>query len=267
VRFRQVATLTIDPRAASSQSGDPRNPALLFLHGIRLGREIWVAHARALAAQYHVVTLDLPGHGALAGVPFTEANLDALLDDVIATIAGSPPLIVGYSLGGFVAMRYAARFPERTRALLLAGCTLDFEAWKWWPYGLSVRLTQLLPDTWTQALMHLSLYLSLPRHWLDVVEAIPFDRDVFRQTSAIVRSKRRALDELASYAKPVLIVNGEYDFVFRLDERRSLHRLPQARLRIIRGTAHTAPLYRAEAFTSIVEDFARQVFAPAQPRA
>jgi pimeloyl-ACP methyl ester carboxylesterase len=237
------------------------------LHGIRLGREIWAPHADALARRYHVVTLDLPGHGALAGVPFTEENLDALLHDVIDTIAGGAALLVGYSLGGFIAMRYASRYPQRTRGLLLAGCTLDFEAWKWWPYGVSVRLTQLLPESWTQALMHLSLYLTLPRRWLEIVEAIPFDRDVFARTSAIVRSKRNALDELASYSKPVVIVNGEYDFVFRLDERRFLHRLPQARLRIIRGTAHTAPLHCVEEFTSIVEAFAERVFAPAQPRA
>jgi pimeloyl-ACP methyl ester carboxylesterase len=226
-----------------------------------------VPHATALAQRYHVVTLDLPGHGALAGIPFTEEYLDALLHDVIETVIGSPPLVVGYSLGGFVAMRYASRFPERTRGLLLAGCTLDFEAWKWWPYGVSVRLTQLLPDSWGEALMHLSLYLTLPRRWLDVVEAIPFDRDVFSKTSAIVRSKRRAIDEIASYTKPVLIVNGEYDLSFRLDERRFLHRLPQARLRIVRGTGHNAPLYRVEEFTSIVEEFAGRVFAPEQPRA
>jgi pimeloyl-ACP methyl ester carboxylesterase len=231
------------------------------LHGIRLGREIWVPHAQALARRYHVVTLDLPGHGALAGVPFTEERLDALLNDVIANVVGSAPVVIGYSLGGFVAMRYAARFSERTSGLLLAGCTLDFEAWKWWPYGISVRLTQVLPDPWAQALLHLSLYLTLPRRWLDIVEAIPFDRDVFSKTSAIVRSKRRAIDEIATYAKPVDIVNGEYDFFFRLDERRFLHRLPQARLRIVRGTTHTAPLQRVEEFTALVDDFARRVFA------
>jgi 3-oxoadipate enol-lactonase len=220
-----------------------------------------------LAQRYYVVTLDLPGHGALAGIPFTEENLDALLDEVIDTAIGGAPVVVGYSLGGFVAMRYASRFPERTRGLLLAGCTLDFEAWKWWPYGVSVRLTQLLPDAWAEALLHLSLYLTLSRRWLDVVEAIPFDRDVFSRTTAIVRSKRRAIDDIASYAKPVVIVNGEYDFVFRLDERRFLHRLPQARLRIVRGTGHTAPLQRVEEFTAIVEEFAGRVFAPAHPRA
>lgn len=256
----------MDLRGAVSTFGDPAHPPILFLHGIRLGREIWTPHAKALAHRYRVVTLDLPGHGTLANVPFTLENVSALLDETIDSLGGSSPLIVGYSLGGFVAMRYAARFPERTKALLLAGCTLDFEGWKWWPYGVSVGLTDLLPDAWLGALMHAGLYFSLPRHWVDVVEQIPFDRNVLTQTSAIVRSSEHALDEISAYRKPVLVVNGEYDIAFRMDERRFLHRLPQARLRIIRGTDHTAPLRRIGEFAGIVDEFALKVFGQPSPR-
>lgn len=245
---------------AVSTFGDPARPAILFLHGIRLGRAIWTQHATALAHRYHVITVDLPGHGALADIPFTEDRLTALLDRIIDELACSPPLIVGYSLGGFVAMRYASQFPQRTSGLLLAGCTLDFEAWKWWPYGVSVRLTQLLPDAWLGMLLHTTLYMTLPRQWLDVVENIAFNRKVLSQTSDIVRSQRSALDGISAYRKPVEVVNGQYDLVFRVDERRFLHRLPQARLRIIRGTDHTAPLQRVGEFTSIVDAFAGRVF-------
>jgi len=252
-------------RGASSTYGDPTHPSILFLHGIRLGREIWAPHAKALAHRYHVVTLDLPGHGSLANVPFTLENVTALLQETIAEMQ-SPPLIVGYSLGGFVAMRYAVRFPEHARALLLAGCTLDFEGWKWWPYGLSVGLTDMLPDAWLGAMLHAGLYFSLPRHYVHVVEQIPFDRNVLTQTSAIVRSSKNALNEIAAYRKPVLIVNGEYDFAFRFDERRFLHRLPQARLRIMHGTDHTAPLRRVGEFAGIVDEFALKVFGQAPPR-
>jgi pimeloyl-ACP methyl ester carboxylesterase len=250
----------VDVRDATSEFGDRSNPPILFLHGIRLGREIWTPHAKALASRYHVVTSDFPGHGALAGVPFTQENVSALIDHVVDEIVTAPPLIVGYSLGGYVAMRFASHSPDRTAGLLLAGCTLDFEGWKWWPYGLSVKFTEMLPRPWYDAFVHASLALTLPRQWVDVVEAIPFDRDVFTQTSAIVREQRHALDGLAGYSKPVLIVNGEYDFAFRSDERRFLHRLPQARLRIIHGVDHTGPLRRVEEFTGIVDEFAKKVF-------
>ena len=250
--------------AAASAYGDPGKPGILFLHGIRLGREIWKQHATALSWRYHVVTLDLPGHGSLYDMPFTIENVTALVDDAVATLFnGKPPLIAGYSLGGYVAMRYAAQHPERTAAMLLAGCTVDLEGWKWWPYGASAALTMHLPEAWRSAMLHAALYLSLPRYWLEVVERIPFDPDVFARTSEIARTSHHAIDEIAGYRKPVLFVNGEYDLAFRADERRFLHRLPQARLRIMHGVDHTAPMRRVEEFTGIVDEFARKVYPPA----
>jgi pimeloyl-ACP methyl ester carboxylesterase len=249
----------MDFSVARTSAGNPDNPPILFLHGIRLGREIWQQHTLVLSQRYHTITLDMPGHGALAGMPFTEENLTAMLDDALAGLS-APPLIVGYSLGGFVAMRYAAQFPKRTQALLLSDCTLDFEQWKWWPYGMGVRLTQALPDAMLGLLLHTTLYLTLPKKWVDIVEKIPFDRDVMARTSEIAASATRLSDGIATYRKPVLFVNGEFDFAFRIDERRFLHRLPQARLRIMHGTDHTAPLRKIAEFTAIVGEFAEQVF-------
>jgi pimeloyl-ACP methyl ester carboxylesterase len=228
-----------------------------------LGREIWNEHARKLARRYHVVTLDLPGHGVLAKMDFSQENVSALLEHVVADVLHAPPLLVGYSLGGFVTMRFATQHPERTAGILLADCTLDFEGWKWWPYGASVTFTEHLPRPLYDAMIHTMLSLTLPQRWVEIVESIPFNRDVFAQTSAIVREQKDALKEIATYRKPVLIVNGEYDFAFRSDERRYLHRLPQARLRILRGTDHTAPLQRVEEFTEIVDEFGQKVFGKA----
>jgi pimeloyl-ACP methyl ester carboxylesterase len=240
--------------------GDPRNPPIFFLHGIRLGAEIWNAHAQLLEHRYYVVTLDLPGHGKAAAIPFTEENVRTTLAAAIAEFAAQPPLVVGYSLGGFVAMRHAARFPEQTAGLLLADCTLDFEGWKSWPYRAGVALTLMLPGFWQDALIHAALVATLPRTWREIVASIPFNRDVLERTSAMTASSRGALAEIASYRKPVLIVNGEYDFAFRVDEREFLRRLPQAQLRIMRGVDHTAPLRHSREFASIVEQFARRVF-------
>jgi pimeloyl-ACP methyl ester carboxylesterase len=248
-----------DFSAARSSFGDPARPSIVFLHGIRLGRAIWDQHALALSQRYHVVTLDLPGHGALTGVAFTEENIMAQLDETIGGLTAAP-LIVGYSLGGFVAMRYAASFPERTQALLLADCTLDFDRWKMWPFDASFGFMRMLPRPLLDAFLHASLYMTLPKNYAAIVERIPFDRDVLARTNAVARSVSRHSDGIATYRKPVLFVNGEFDIAFRADERRYLHRLPQARLRIMRGVDHAAPMRRAGEFTAIVDEFATRVF-------
>lgn len=240
--------------------GDPARPAIVFVHGIRLGRAIWEAHARALSSTYFVVTLDLPGHGVLAHMDFTPETIEALFDHVLNEVCSGAPLFVGYSLGGYAAMEYGSARPERVRALLLAGCTLDFETWKRWPYELSVRLSAMLPALVFERLIWWSLHATMPRVWADLVVSIPFNRAVLQQTSAITRESTSFSTKLARYQKPVLFVNGEFDVVFRLDERRFLQRLPQARLRIVRRVDHTMPMRRAQEFIGIVREFAERVF-------
>ncbi len=245
---------------AYSIFGNPANPPIVLVHGIRLGRAIWEPHARALADRFHVVTLDLPGHGALTGMAFNAENIGAIFDEVYTRVCGTPPLIVGYSLGGYATMEYAEHYPMRSKALLLAGCTLDFESWKYWPYELSARFTQMLPAPLFERLMWLSLHATLPREWADVVQKIPFDRAVLGMTSNIARDSSRFSGKLAKYREPVLFVNGEFDFIFRMDERRFLHRIPQARLRILPHVDHTAPIRRLAEFVAIIRTFAARVF-------
>jgi pimeloyl-ACP methyl ester carboxylesterase len=233
--------------------------SILFLHGIRLGAEIWKPHAALLEPRFHVVALDLPGHGALADVPFTQATITELLDTTIAQTCDAPPVMVGYSLGGFAAMYYTSRRPERTRGLVLSGCTIDFESWKYWPYGVSSRLSELMPDALFDALTWTSLHITLGS-WAPLVAKIPFNREVIAQVDRLAANTRTS-ELLRSYGKPVLFLNGEYDLLFRIDERRYLRAAPQAELRIIRGAAHTAPMMKAEEFANAVGEFAGRVFA------
>jgi pimeloyl-ACP methyl ester carboxylesterase len=246
-------------RKAYTEYGDRAQPSLVLLHGIRLGREIWEPHVRALAPRFHIVALDLPGHGALAQMPFNDSTIAALMDETMA-LCPSPPLIVGFSLGGYVAMEYASRRPERTRGLLLTGCTIDFESWKRWPYEASARISEMMPAPWLERFLWLSLHLTLPSPWASVAAAIPFNREVISSTYAMT-SDGRFSEKLLYYRRPVLFVNGEYDVIFRMDERRFLARLPQARLRIMRHVDHTAPIRHSEEFADIMREFADRVFA------
>lgn len=213
-----------------------------------------------LAPKYHVVTVDLPGHGVLADVEFTADSVRAVMDEAIENACASPPLVVGYSLGGYVSMEFAANHPEKTAGLVLAGCAMDYEGWRRWPYEMSVRLTETLPQPWLDAFFRLSLRASLPKRVADVVEGIPFNPSVFRNSATMAQSNKRFSDLLATYRKPVLFLQGEYDVVFRMDEKRFLSAVPQARLRVIPHADHTAPLHKVDAFASIVGEFAAQVF-------
>jgi pimeloyl-ACP methyl ester carboxylesterase len=159
-------------------------------------------------------------------------------------------------------MDYSATHPERTRGLLLAGCTLDFDGPKHWPYAVSVRLSEMMPTPWFEIMARFALRLTLPKPWAELVEGIPFNRSVFSRTNSIAKDHHFSR-KIGRYRKPVLFVNGEYDFIFRIDERRFLACVPQARLKIMRQVEHGAPMRRSLEFTAIVRAFAESIFGVA----
>ncbi len=88
-------------------------PSLVFLHGLLGSSQEFVPYLKHFEGQYAVYALDAPLHGRRAQVgALTETSLIADLEAQLAPIP-SPYLFVGHSLGGLVALRYAALYPER----------------------------------------------------------------------------------------------------------------------------------------------------------
>lgn len=102
--------------------GPPDAPVLVMVHGFSYSLESWDDWAAALSADYRVVRMDLPGH-ALTGpdpqarysVPQTVDFLANLMDAMNIREAS----LIGNSLGGLVAWRYAADHPGRVDSLVL----------------------------------------------------------------------------------------------------------------------------------------------------
>ncbi|MFZ5709627.1 MAG: alpha/beta fold hydrolase [Pseudomonadota bacterium] len=106
---------------AHEVTGPPDAPAVVLVHGLGLTRAVWQWMVPDLDGRFRVVTYDLAGHGASARPAGRPAlgdlarQLSALLDHLgIARAA-----VVGFSLGGMVARRFAQDHPDRTAALAI----------------------------------------------------------------------------------------------------------------------------------------------------
>jgi pimeloyl-[acyl-carrier protein] methyl ester esterase len=141
---------------------------LLLLHGWGLHSGIFAPLLPALAERHRVHAIDLPGHGHSASIaPYT---LDAIVDAVIDTLAEvadatSALSILGWSFGGLVAQRLAARFPQRVARLILVCTTPRFANGADWHDGVDPRVLAQFADELRVAYdMTIKRFLSLQMH-------------------------------------------------------------------------------------------------------
>ena len=103
--------------------GDPGQPLLVLLHGFGDSFTTWEGWVRDLKTQFHVISLDFPGHGLTRAPAGYELSSEGLVDfvDAFATKLALPKFAVaGNSMGGGVAWQFAVRHPDRIDALILA---------------------------------------------------------------------------------------------------------------------------------------------------
>jgi len=103
------------------EGGAPTAPPLLYLHGTFLGN-LWLEYHQRLAERFHVFAPDTPGFG-LTQRPDWMRDMDdytLYFRDLLDTLGLEQPVIVGHSLGGWMAVEIAVWFPERLGRLVLA---------------------------------------------------------------------------------------------------------------------------------------------------
>lgn len=108
---------------AYSEGGPKTAPTVLLVHGFSGSRDNWNRIARKLTKKWHVVAIDLPGHGdtkAPADYDYTVANLsDSLRKFVLALKIQKDLHVAGHSLGGGIAVLYSSLYFLEVKSLML----------------------------------------------------------------------------------------------------------------------------------------------------
>lgn len=101
--------------------GPPEAPVVVLVHGLGLNRDVWQWLAPALAPHFRVLTYDLSGHGR-TDAPIGQPALRGLSDQLarlLDHLGTARAAVVGFSLGGMVARRFAQDHPARVAALAI----------------------------------------------------------------------------------------------------------------------------------------------------
>lgn len=219
--------------------GPPNAPTVVLLHGWMATADLnWGFTYSPLVESYRVIAIDLHGHGR--GLHSRRRfSFAACADDIAAVLdhrGVAVAIIVGYSMGGPVALEVARRHPDRTAGLVLCATASRFAANSIWrallrPLGPLASLTRIIPDgRWRDQARRRFIARRASGKWRDwiVTELTPSDLATLLEAGAAL-TQFDATPWVASLDVPTAVVITENDTLVAPDAQRVLaHMVPGA---------------------------------------
>ena len=267
--------MTIDGRRVNVVDLGSGSP-VVFIHGLSGSWQNWLEQLPVFAREHRVIAFDLPGFGEseMPREKITISGYGRFVEAVLDELGASSAAVVGNSMGGFIGIELAIRFPERVERLALVSAA-----------GLSVEY--LRNERALSVLSTLDARLSAYSGWLasrsDALARRPGARRMIFGIVAhrpdllpgpLVAEQVRgsgkpgfvpALDALTDYpirdrlgeiACPTLIVWGSEDKLVPARDADEFARLiPNSRKVVWPETGHVAMLERPAAFNALLEAF------------
>jgi len=236
-------------------NGINNSRTIIFIHGAGVTRQWWHPQVAALSDEYRVISLDLPGHGSLAGETFTINKAIEYINDLVEKEVDSTALFIGISLGGYLAIDYGQKFPKRVAGMVLTGCSINLNGVN----GLSFKLSgNMLKRKGAEWLKQVTTASYRKRVTQSVIEPV-VDVGIFPNAAIeafFELGGRNYYAKLKDCPVPILLLNGEQDEPNHKAEKAFIRHAPQTQSSPIPGASHLTNLEQPEVFTSLVRSFA-----------
>jgi len=236
-------------------SGEP----VVLLHGAFMTiTNNWDGWIDELSKTRKVIAVEMQGHGRTADIP-REPSSENLADDVAALLKYlkiSRADLIGYSMGGRVALQVAVRHPDQVRKVVVMSSTFRRDGMT--QEGLDA-LTKLTPEVFAGSPLEAEYKRLSPT-------PDDFPKFVKRMIAAASKENDLSAEQLQSTTAPMFFIYGDADGI-RLEHIAEMFRLKgggiygdlrprsASRLAILPNTTHVTLLQRASIIVPMVNDF------------
>lgn len=245
-------------------------PVIVFVHGFCESKAIWNAFASMLISSYRVVCLDLPGFGE-SPLAQNEVSMDWFADEIHALVkllGISDFIYVGHSLGGYVGLAYAEKYPSYLKGLCLFHSTAyaDSEERKINRDKTIAFIQKYGADMFTQSFIE-PLFLLKNRQTLknEIAELKSIAKESSEKgiiaTTKAMRDRPDRTHVLASSTIPVLLIGGRNDATIPIDKlAEQAHLSPMVSLSEIEECGHMGMYEQKEKTFAALNDFLAHSF-------
>ena len=234
-------------------------PAIVFAHGAGGNHLSWFQQVPAFSRDYRCITFDHRGWGASIEPP-NGPGRNAFVEDVsqlLDYLEVERTFLVAQSMGGRACLGFALAYPERTLGLVL-GDTIGGVS----DPALEQAQRGIAPPG--EGLLRMLSASTIERHpnraflYSQISGLNPPSVSDVTSTAGPTRA------DLARQPVPTLLIVGEEDLIAPVEVMRALHRLiPDSRLEVVPGAAHSTYFEQPAEFNRLVGDFFAQVLAGA----
>jgi pimeloyl-ACP methyl ester carboxylesterase len=253
------------------EDGPSDRPAIVMLHGFAGSLHWWTAVAERLAGDFHLVRIDLLGHGGSAKPDdgYTIPNQAKLVQQALAELDVRHALIAGHSMGGAVATALTERDSSRVDGLVLLGSPanpdageLPFLARLGFVPVLGEAIRRLVPDAVVENNLEDAFApgFEVPDQFVQDFNRMTYSSYDGSHHGADDYGEERAIAQrLATLDKPLLVIQGAKDEIVDPDSARDYSRVPGANIVMLPDTGHSPMVEKPDETARLIRRFARRV--------
>ncbi len=238
---------------------------VVLIHGVGLDLDMWEAQAVVLANRYQVIRYDMLGHGS-STVPTPATQLGDFVDqlsELLDALGLDRVVLVGFSMGGVVARRFACLYPGRLERLVLMNTVFRRNPEQ--RRAVQERAQQVAADgpaATADVAIQRWFSTEFGERNVEEVETI-CQRLITNDPQGYLAAYRifgnagdEAPEQLKAIRCPTLVLTGEHDGGSTPEMAEQLAAcLPDARVVVFPGLRHMAPMEGAQQVNAALLDF------------